>query len=212
MNVEDLQERRERLSATGRTSEFDRILTSFGQATRSTAASPSERTESEGAFNALAMLLVDSTLDGDEPALEFAFEQLQHCYGEFQRADEPSASGFEDSGRLLALIDVAKWALERVMPLDLLVEFEVSSHAHDLLRAIAENPGATNTVLVDEFDLDPAQVSRIGNRLEQSGMARKRRVGRFNLWEITPRGVQALGILDAGGIARPKREHRQLQT
>ena len=159
------------------------------------------------------MLLVDSVLDGDEPALDFAFEQLQQQYGVSQRDsstvdDERS----EDRGRLLALIDVAKWGLERVMPLDMLVEFEVSSHAHDLLRAISDNPGITNTRLEEEFELDAAQVSRLGSRLELSGVARKRRAGRYNLWEITPRGVQALGILDAGGIARPKREHRQLQT
>jgi hypothetical protein len=209
MTIEELQERRDRLTTTGRISEFDRILASFAQATGQGA---DRSTRREGLFNALAMLLVDSTLDGDEPALDFAFEQLQQHYGASRRQSASSAEEAEDRGRLLALIDVAKWGLERVMPLDLLVEFEVSSHAHYLLRAIAHNPGITNTRLVDEFDLDPAQVSRLGSRLELSGMARKRRVGRYNLWEITPRGVQALGILDAGGIARPKREHRQFQT
>ena len=205
MTLEDLQERRDRLAATGRVSDFDSILAQFDQATRSTGQLPSER---EGLFNAIAMLLVDSTLDGDEAALEFAFERLQECYAEAARGRER----VEESGRLLGLIDVAKWGLERVLPLDFLVEFEVSSHAHDLLRAIADTPGATNTRLMDELGVHAAQVSRLGSRLELGGMARKRRAGRTNLWEITPRGVQALAILDAGGINRPKREHRQYQT
>ena len=101
-------------------------------------------------------------------------------------------------GRLLGLIDVAKWGLERVLPLDFLVEFEVSSHAHDLLRAIADTPGATNTRLMDELGVHAAQVSRLGSRLELGGMARKRRAGRTKRWDFTPRGVQALAILDAG--------------
>jgi DNA-binding MarR family transcriptional regulator len=203
MTVEDLQERKERLTTRGRASELDRLFAAFEQE------APLER---EGLFNAIAMLLVDSTLDGDEPALEFGFDQLQHQYAATLRRAGRTEAQLEERGRWLALIDVAKWGLERTMPLDLLVEFEVSSHAHDFLKAIGERPALTNIALTQHLELDPSQVSRIGSRLELSGMARKRRSGRYNLWEITPRGVQALRILDAGGIPRPKREHRQLQT
>jgi DNA-binding MarR family transcriptional regulator len=204
MAFEELQDRKERLDTRGRTSELDRLVASFDRSV--------EAPQREGLFNALAMLIVDATLDGDEPALEFAFDQFQHLHAARMRDHAGSEGAIEERGRLLALIDVAKWGLERTMPLDLLVEFEVSSHAHQILRIISDQPGATNTALMEELDIDPSQVSRISSRLEQAGMTRKRRAGRYNLWEITPRGVQALGILDAGGIARPKREHRQLQT
>jgi hypothetical protein len=47
-------------------------------------------------------------------------------------------------------------------------------------------------------------VSRVGRRLLESGLARKRKLGRRNHWEITPRGAQALEIhapdLDAGAL------------
>jgi len=155
-------------------------------------------------FSVIAMLVVDAVLDGDEHTLGSAVRQLQRLVGvAAQEGHEHS----ESRGRLLGLLDVASWGLERQVSLEFLAEFEATSHAHEFLKAVAEKPGLSNSDLVVNLGTSEAEVSRVGRRLANAGIATKRRLGRRNYWEITPKGIQALEIIENGGVSRYFRPH-----
>ena len=199
---ETLKERSERLATGPRLTELDRLLASIEGDLP--AGDP-------GDLSALSMLLVDATLEWDEAALELAFGELQRLAA--LCVEDRSRSAAASEGRLLSLIDTARWGLERALPVELMGQFvEPQSRGHEFLKLIAEQGGRSNTALSGELDISPSAVSHVGRRLISIGLARKRRVGRTNQWLITPRGVQVLAVLDAGGVIRPTREHRQLQT
>src|SRR4051794_36519085 len=201
--IEELQDRKERLDASPRLTELDRLFTSL---------SGQIPLEVEGIFNALSLLIVEASLDADEAALDYALGGLQHVAALHTQAAEQDAAVASVVGRLLGILDVTISALDRVPPLGFLVEFEESSHAHAFLKLLADGPGRSNIDVAAQLAVDPSQASRIGSRLVESGLARRRRVGRTNRWEIAPRGVLALRVLDEGGFSRPRPEHRQLQT
>lgn len=199
---EDLKERQERLSTGPRLAELDRLLGGI----ESDPPAADERV-----FSALGMLLVDAILDWDEPVLEFGIVQLQRLASLAADDDRPREAALVE-GRLLALIDISHWGIQRALPLDLLSQFvEPESRSHEFLKCIADEAGQSNRAIAITLGVDGTQVSRVGRRLAQAGLARKRRVGRSNQWIITPRGVQVVTVLEQGGVMRPKREHRQLQ-
>jgi predicted transcriptional regulator len=200
--LEDLKERSARLATSPRIAELERLLVSVE--TR-----PQDTDERE--FSALSMLLVDAILDWDEPALDFAIVQLQRISSILIDHGNNDQT-YRVEGRLLSLIDVGQWGMERIPPIDLMGQFvEPDSRAHEFLKFISEETGRSNSAIAIELDVIESEVSRIGRRLVQAGLARKRKVGRTNQWIITPRGLQVVAVLDAGGVMRPTREHRQLQ-
>lgn len=192
---EDIQNREARLARGPRIAHLDRLLAVLEE----------QSEPADGTWNGLAMLLVDAGLEGDESALDFALDRLQRLAALSIRED-----GAEVRGRLLGLTDVVQWALERVMPLAAVAELERSSHAHRMLRELAEEAGRSNRALAGALDVDETEVSRTGRQLAEAGLARKRKLGRTNEWSITPRGVQALEVLEGGGISRHQRPHQQL--
>lgn len=200
-DFEDLQTRSERLSAGPRLTELDRITATIEQALP---------IPPEGEFAALSMLLTDAILDWDEPALDLALAQLPRLAALAARHD--SKEGALTEGRLRGLLEMAQQGMQRALPSDFLGHVETGSHSHKFLQEIEREPMRTNLALSLELNVEESEVSRIGRRLIQAGLARKRRVGRTNQWLITPRGVQVLSVLDAGGVNRPTREHRQYQT
>lgn len=200
-DFEDLKSRSERLSSGPRLAELDRLTVSLEH----DLASPNE-----GDFAALSMLLTDAILDWDEAALDLALDQLPRLAS--LAAHVPSKGGARTEGRLLALIDIAQRGIQRALPADLLGHVEPGSHSHRFLQEIEREPLMSNLAISIELGVEESEVSRIGRRLIQAGLARKRRLGRTNQWLITPRGVQVLSVLNAGGINRPTREHRQYQT
>ena len=145
-----------------------------------------------GDFNALAMMIADAALDADEASLTAAQEGLQRLYGLQSWIDQPSPEQREARGRVLGMIDLLQWTLRRVVPKTLLGQLEPTSHAHRFLEFLAEQPGISNQELASRLETDHTEVSRVGRRLMESGLARKRKLGRRNAWEITPRGAQTL--------------------
>src|SRR2546429_651788 len=91
-------------------------------------------------------------------------------------------------------IDVARWALERTVPPDLHDELLSSGHARRFLEAIVEDDDRSSRDLARGLDLDETEVSRQGRRLLQAGIVTKRRVGRENRWEPTPKGRQIVAL------------------
>jgi predicted NBD/HSP70 family sugar kinase len=150
-----------------------------------------------GDFNALAMLIVDAVLDGDDASLRAAQDGLQRVYGEQSWLEDPSAEQMESRGRVLGMIDLVQWSLRRVVPKSLVARLEPDGYARRFLELVAETPGLSNTELGTQLGTDETQVSRTGRNLLASGLARKRKLGRKNQWEITPRGHQALGAQEA---------------
>ena len=68
----------------------------------------------DGDFSALAMLLIDSTINGNEDALRAVHGWLK---GEYARASEPGDSADpEVRGQIKGLIDVSHWAGRRALP------------------------------------------------------------------------------------------------
>jgi DNA-binding MarR family transcriptional regulator len=160
---------------------------------------------------ALAMLIVDATLDGDEASLHTASRQLQIVYRALVRTSPDPEDRAEDRGRVLALLDVASWGMERALSWSALAELEFDSSAHQFLKAVSEQPGMTNHALAQEIGISEAEASRVGRRLADVSLAAKRRLGRRNHWEVTPKGIQTLELLENGGASRYLRPHYQIQ-
>jgi hypothetical protein len=199
-NFEDLQARSERLASGPRLTQIDRL----------TIALENELPKpDEGVFAALSMLLTDAILDWDEGALDLTLSQLPRLAALAGR--HGSGDGARTEGRILGLIDVAQHGIQRALPAEFLGHVEPNSNSHRFLQEIEREPGRSNLAISVELGVDESAVSRIGRRLIQAGLVRKRRLGRTNQWLITPRGVQVLGVLNLGGVNRPTREHRQLQ-
>jgi DNA-binding MarR family transcriptional regulator len=163
----------------------------------------------DDASYALAMLIVDAVLEGDELSLHSAVRQLQVAYRTVSQRVETDTAIAEDRGRILAFLDLSTWGLERALALEALAEVEQDSSAHTFLKAISEKPGMTNGELAQLLGISQAEASRAGRRLSDVGLAGKRRLGRQNHWEVTPKGIQTLELLEAGGVGRFLRPHYQ---
>jgi predicted transcriptional regulator len=158
-------------------------------------------------LRSIHLLLLDATLDGDTYTLDAAVDGLRRAEGWLMRQDE-SPQVWRLLGRLETLSEEALLALERVPSLRVLADFEPESQSARFLQAIAEHPGASNERIGEIVDVGTERVSRIGRELIQRGLARKRKIGRRNSWDLTPRGTQTLQLITAEGAPRPQREHR----
>jgi DNA-binding MarR family transcriptional regulator len=195
MRPEAFGDRDQRLAAGSRLEAARRLLENV-----------EEPDASEGVFNALAMLIVDAALDDDEHSLDWVLSGIQSAAAVRTDADA------ERFGRLLALADITAWALDRTLSASFLHEFEQSSHAHSFIRVITDRPGISNLDIMQELGVSESEVSRLGRQLIQAGVASKRRLGRRNHWEVTPRGVHMLEVLDSGGVSRYRRPHFQMSS
>lgn len=185
-NFETHEEKRDRLAQGQRVEELRTLLANDAR--------------DEGFFRAVAMLLVDAILDGDEFTLDAGERELQHAFA--------VSSDAKDEGRFLGLIDMVAWAAERTVSLSSLAEFEASSHAHEFLKALLDEPGQSNGQLASRLGTSDSEISRVGSRLVAAGAAVKRRMGRRNYWDITPRGIHTVALLEQGGVARHQRPYQ----
>jgi predicted NBD/HSP70 family sugar kinase len=138
----------------------------------------------DGEFSTLSMLISDGSLAGDEPTLRDALDGMQRLY--FR-----SALPEMQKGRLRGLLDVAHWSLRR-MPSTLQLKLDGNTHAARFLRAVARKPGLSNQDLATALRIDETEVSRVGRRLQDSGLVWRRKEWRTNAWDLTPRGEQCL--------------------
>jgi hypothetical protein len=167
-----------------RLSEMRRLIDKIG-------ASTWDDSNSDASLNAMAMLLVDAALDQDEETLSEALTALKRVWAARAREDAPAVA--EQRGRLAALADIARWAVERTPPVALLAGLVRSgSHAFRMLEAIAARPGLSNTDLMARLDVGETEVSRCGRRLVDGNLVVKRSVGRSNSWSLTPMGERVV--------------------
>jgi DNA-binding MarR family transcriptional regulator len=156
----------------------------------------------------MSLILVDSILEGDEPAVELALDGIHRLQSLWLGRQGGDLDGARIQGRLDGLLDVAMWGSERMPSLSLLAEIEGETHSHEFLALIHDEPAISNLGVAAQLGWQESEVSRVGRRLAQTGLARKRRVGRTNAWHITPRGVQALQALGQETVPRPRRPHQ----
>jgi len=195
---ESLEDRARRLSHGARRRATSEYLAGLAE---------SEQVDDDSAYT-IAMLLVDAALDGDEASLLDANRRLQVLYRILSRPKSESDERAEHRGKVLAFLDVTSWAIERALSLEAMAALEGDSAAFEFLKAVHETPGMTNHDISQAIGVSESDASRIGRRLADSGLAAKRRVGRRNNWEITPKGLQSLDLL-IGGAARFRRPNLQ---
>ncbi|MFC4911299.1 hypothetical protein [Actinomadura gamaensis] len=175
-------------ASRGRRAEAERLLETMEHA----------KSLEEGHFSALGMLITDASLCADEPSLTAIKDGLQWLY-RTHYLDVPALDPDrrEERGRLLGLIDVAHWALQR-LPSGLQLGLRPGGHAARFLVAVAARPGRSNRELAAELGTDDTEISRVGRRLLAAGVVWRRKEWRSNLWDITPRGrayLAEIGLL-----------------
>lgn len=159
-------------------------------------------------LRSLHLLIVDATLEGDTYSLDLALDGLRRTEGIIGGREDDTPEKWGTLGRVEALTEAALLALERVPSLEDLAAYEPDSHAVRFLRCIAEHAGASNDDISQETGVRAEEVSRTGRELVSRGFARKRKVGRRNSWDLTPRGTQMLQLIADEGAPRAQREHR----
>lgn len=103
----------------------------------------------------------------------------------------------ESIGRVEAVLETVRGALRRLAGDEATSQVTPGSVSHRMLRALSETPGVTNRSLAELLAVDETQVSRAGRQLDELSLAWKRRLGKVNLWELTPRGHRAVITLEA---------------
>lgn len=166
-------------------------------------AHPLER-EDAGVSAVAADIAVDGVLDawlkGDRDWLLSSERELQDAL--VLGSSDPDGHDAERSlGRVEALLEIVRGATRRLVAQDAAAAVTPNSLSHRMLLVLIEQPGLTNRALAEALDVDETQVSRAGRRIEELGLAWKRRIGRVNLWELTPRGRASLSGVSP---ARPR--------
>ncbi len=112
-------------------------------------------------------------------------------------------------GRTEAVLELVRGALRRLAAEDATAAVTPGSVAHLMLRELAASDGLTNRALASALLVDETQISRAGRKLEDVALAWKRRLGRTNLWELTPRGRQAVTTLGSTHVQpQPRSRNR----
>lgn len=150
-------------------------------------------------YAALSAMLEDAKLDADHEALALAQRGLQRLCSRQLAHPAPAPDHHEQRGRALQALDGVTWSLERLTPPAANVQLEEGSRARCFLEIIAEHPGLYSGQVAELLDQAREDVvSHVGSNLEESGLARKVRVGRRKHWYITPRGRRALSLRPFG--------------
>jgi hypothetical protein len=141
-----------------------------------------------GRYDALAVLLTDAILATDETALLAGQDGLQRVHAAQLDVVEPTREHYEARGRVLGALEFVTWTLRRLTPAALTVQLEPGGYMRRFLEAIEREPGLSNGELANLLRTDDTEISRVGRRLLDAGLAHKQRAGRRNEWRITPRG------------------------
>ena len=195
LDLENFTARNDRLGSDNpRQTEIDAVLSDFETVGDN---------EVADAFEALTLLVTDAILDQDDYSIRLVMDGTHRLLA-MREVVEGDTAAATTQGQLIGLHDVASMVLERIVPLAILAELEPDTVAHRFLAAVTDDPGCSNDDLAVTLEIDKTAVSRAGRRLHNAGLARKRRAGRRNAWEPTPRGLAALGAIQSGGRMRPR--------
>ncbi len=149
---------------------------------------------------AVAELVADATVRRRLDMLQAIQEALREAYADVQLVDGVPAVNqtlcARWEGHLLAYAEVVRYAMEEALEAAATAAVEPGSLAERFLLELSARPGLRNrdlaAALGSEQAVDEGQLSRLGSRLLASGLVHRRRVGRSNVWELTPRGSRAV--------------------
>ena len=161
-------------------------------------------------FRALALLVADSVLETDEMTLATGHRGLQRLYARQAAKSRPTAEELEERGRALALLEVLDWTLRRVTPTAVLARLRRGSPDRGFLELLDDTPALNDATLAHQLQVDEETVLEVGARLQAAGAVRSRTLGSERVWDITPRGRDALLVrlslrLDSRGVRRAAR-------
>jgi DNA-binding transcriptional ArsR family regulator len=159
-------------------------------------------------YEALMALLTDAILASDESALLAGEEGLQRVYATQLDVEEPDAEQLQQRGRVLSALQFVTWTLRRLTPAELIARLEPGSYARAFLEAIDRHSGLSNGDIAARLGVDETEVSRVGRRLVNAGLASKQRIGRRNQWRVTPRGRHAL----TGRVSSPASDSEAVEV
>lgn len=141
----------------------------------------------------LSFVIVEALLQADAVTLGAITDPLRHAVVDIS---DDAAHGLELRGYLTALHSVAFEALER-LPSPHEFAFAPESHSAQFLRALAPDRTLKSSELKQRLATSDSQLSRTGRALLGAGLVVQQRAGRTAMWELTPRGRQAVPFIDA---------------
>jgi DNA-binding transcriptional ArsR family regulator len=142
----------------------------------------------EAALAPVTMTVIDALLAADAATLQELADPLRDALaGLF----DDRGHAREIRGYLLGALAATRWGLRRLPePADF--EFASDSHAAQMLEALRLSTSLTSSDLSERLGTSSSQLSRVGRTLLARGLVVQRRAGRFAIWELSPRGRQAL--------------------
>jgi DNA-binding MarR family transcriptional regulator len=150
-------------------------------------------------LDAGAELLVDIVLNVDQTAAQGAAEQLRALLAKWRSHDGDDWQRAIGTAR--ALLTVATVAASRMPSERALSSVGVGTHAHRMLRTLSERALLSGGELAAALGVDLTEVSRTARKLLAEGCVLRSKAAQQALWEITPRGREALRVLDARDAA-----------
>lgn len=157
-------------------------------------------------FGRLAVLVGDAVREGDDASLVAAQRGLRRVFSQGLSMSD-SAEHAEERGRLLSLLDLVDWALQRLTPAAPLERLRRGAPDRRVLELLAEEGQLSRQEIADLLSMDESEVHEIGRQLTAAGAIRVRAVDDDEIWDVTPRGRDALLIrlnvqLDSRGVRR----------
>jgi DNA-binding MarR family transcriptional regulator len=156
-------------------------------------------------LSALTLAFVDSLLAGDTQALEFAADPLRDRLATLYGEAAERGHGREVRGWFMALLSMCRWGLQR-LPAPEELQYQPGTQPYEFLMLLAKDRATTSSTVKQQLNTGDSQVSRTGRDLASSGLVVQRRAGRQALWELTPRGRQAVDRLQQHGHTDTQRQ------
>ena len=168
----------------------------FDQAVRD----PDRADESAGILRALARPLVHAIAKMRQEALAPFEQRLQYfaryLTGVIEDKGLPENSAEYLLGRVDALLDLCAVGIDRSLSDEVLQQAR-RSHAHNILRAVAQTPAINVSALVLAVGIGQTYMSNILRWMEAAELIRRVESGRSVLVSLGPKGEAALAALDA---------------
>lgn len=156
----------------------------------------------DATLSGLALVLSVAADAGDLDALEDAVVGLRRLIDVWERRDDAADEArAEQRGVLVGLLELVGWKLQRSVPDQDPEALEESMRPKliEFLEHLRDNPGCSNTNIVQAIGVDGPRVSRHGSELVTLGLARRRKVGRDNRWDLTSKGERFLDLYGTKG-------------
>jgi hypothetical protein len=143
----------------------------------------------DGMFRAIAMLIADAILAGDDQTLYEGITKLELIYHSRRR---DLRSNDLVLGRLLGYVDVINYAQIRMIPRAVLEQLAPGALARQVLEELSTSPGARSSEFMVEVCGENVEFTL--HKLRSLRLVSYRRPWRTTYWEITPRGKLAFRL------------------